>query len=567
MADSPVELIKEKIDIVDFISGYINLSRAGKNWKGLCPFHKEKTPSFMVSPERQTWHCFGCNLGGDIFTFLMKYENLEFGEALRVLAEKAGVELKKVSPQEYKYIGLLYELNELAKKFFISELENNKKAFEYILSRGLKPETISEFEIGFAPDLNDGLSIHLINSGYSPDDIIRAGLAIKNEKGRVFDRFRGRIMFPIHNHLGKVVGFTGRILPEFEKEDVGKYINSPETPIFKKSKILYGFWKSKNFIREKNSAFLVEGQMDFLASWQAGIKNTVASSGTALTEDHLSALRKLTDKLIITFDNDKAGQEAGEKAIDMALKFDFDVKIVMFQDFKDPAEAALAGEKNLLNTIEKAMPAPEFYFQKYLKQEESNWSKDKLKNIQAVLQKLLNIESPVERNFWIKKLSEITSIDEKVLIEEAQKLIKKVKIVSRVDSKENNNQIYSKKFNRWELLSQEFIIALLGKESLNPEIEEKKYLEPNYQKIFELLSKGVKKSEDPSLDEIINLIMLKSGDYLILNLEEIKKELKKEYLKEKKIELTKKIREAEKQNNEDTIKKYLAELNDLLNQK
>ena len=567
MADSPVELIKEKIDIVDFISSYINLSRAGKNWKGLCPFHKEKTPSFMVSPERQTWHCFGCNLGGDIFTFLMKYENLEFGEALRVLAEKAGVELKKVSPQEYKYIGLLYELNELAKKFFISELENNKKAFEYILSRGLKPETISEFEIGFAPDLNDGLSIHLINSGYSPDDIIRAGLAIKNEKGRVFDRFRGRIMFPIHNHLGKVVGFTGRILPEFEKEDVGKYINSPETPIFKKSKILYGFWKSKNFIREKNSAFLVEGQMDFLASWQAGIKNTVASSGTALTEDHLSALRKLTDKLIITFDNDKAGQEAGEKAIDMALKFDFDVKIVMFQDFKDPAEAALAGEKNLLNTIEKAMPAPEFYFQKYLKQEKSNWSKDKLKNIQAVLQKLLNIESPVERNFWIKKLSEITSIDEKVLIEEAQKLIKKVKIVSRVDSKENNNQIYSKKFNRWELLSQEFIIALLGKESLNPEIEEKKYLEPNYQKIFELLSKGVKKSEDPSLDEIINLIMLKSGDYLILNLEEIKKELKKEYLKEKKIELTKKIREAEKQNNEDAIKKYLAELNDLLNQK
>jgi DNA primase len=567
MADSPVELIKEKIDIVDFISSYINLSRAGKNWKGLCPFHKEKTPSFMVSPERQTWHCFGCNLGGDIFTFLMKYENLEFGEALRVLAEKAGVELKKVSPQEYKYIGLLYELNELAKKFFISELENNKKAFEYILSRGLKPETISEFEIGFAPDLNDGLSIHLINSGYSPDDIIRAGLAIKNEKGRVFDRFRGRIMFPIHNHLGKVVGFTGRILPEFEKEDVGKYINSPETPIFKKSKILYGFWKSKNFIREKNSAFLVEGQMDFLASWQAGIKNTVASSGTALTEDHLSALRKLTDKLIITFDNDKAGQEAGEKAIDMALKFDFDVKIVIFQDFKDPAEVALAGEKNLLNAIEKAMPAPEFYFQKYLKQEKSNWSKDKLKNIQAVLQKLLNIESPVERNFWIKKLSEITSIDEKVLIEEAQKLIKKVKIVSRVDSKENNNQIYSKKFNRWELLSQEFIIALLGKESLNPEIEEKKYLEPNYQKIFELLSKGVKKSEDPSLDEIINLIMLKSGDYLILNLEEIKKELKKEYLKEKKIELTKKIREAEKQNNEDAIKKYLAELNDLLNQK
>jgi DNA primase len=565
MADSPKDLIKEKIDIVDFIGSYIPLTRTGKNWKALCPFHKEKTPSFMVSPERQTWRCFGCGASGDIFTFLMKYENLEFGEALKILAEKAGIELKKISPQEYKYVGLLYDLNDLAKKFFINQLENNKKAFNYLLSRGLKPETIAEFEIGYAPLSGDELSIYFINAGYTPEDLIRAGLVIRNEQGKIFDRFRGRIMFPIHNHLGKVVGFTGRILPELESEDVGKYVNSPETPIFKKSKILYGFWKSKNFIREKNSVFLVEGQMDFLASWQAGIKNTVASSGTALTESHLSALRKLTDNLIITFDNDPAGQEAGEKAIDMALNFDFNVKIVVFRNFKDPAEAVLANPQNLFDAIENALSAPEFYFEKYLKSQ-NKFSREYLKEIQAVLQKLLNIESLVERNFWIKKLSEKTSIDEKILIEEAQKLAQKTKISFPKGTENQNEVLPQKKFTRWELLSQEFISALLSLEKLQEDVEEKIYLEPLHQKIFDLLVKGIKKSEDPYLDEIIDLILLKVTSPESYDLEKIKKELKKEYIKEKRKEIVSKIKEAELKNDHNALEQALQELYQLLNQ-
>jgi DNA primase len=565
MAESPKDLIKEKIDIVDFIGSYIPLTRTGKNWKALCPFHKEKTPSFMVSPERQTWRCFGCGASGDIFTFLMKYENLEFGEALKILAEKAGIELKKISPQEYKYVGLLYDLNDLAKKFFINQLENNKKAFNYLLERGLKPETIAEFEIGYAPLSGDELSIYFINAGYTPEDLIRAGLVIRNEQGKIFDRFRGRIMFPIHNHLGKVVGFTGRILPELESEDVGKYVNSPETPIFKKSKILYGFWKTKNFIREKNSVFLVEGQMDFLASWQAGIKNTVASSGTALTESHLSTLRKLTDNLIINFDNDPAGQEAGEKAIDMALNFDFNVKIVVFRNFKDPAEAVLDNPQNLFDAIESALSAPEFYFEKYLKSQ-NKFSREYLKEIQAVLQKLLNIESPVERNFWIKKLSEKTSIDEKILIEEAQKLAQKTKI-SFPKATENQNEVLpQKKFTRWELLSQEFISALLSLEKLQEDIEEKIYLEPLHHKIFDLLVKGIKKSEDPYLDEIIDLILLKVTNPESYDLEKIKKELKNEYLKEKRKEIVSKIKEAELKNDHSALEIALQELYQLLNQ-
>lgn len=562
MANSPVELIKEKIDIVDFIGSYISLTRAGKNWRALCPFHKEKTPSFMVSPERQSWHCFGCGLGGDIFTFLMKYENLEFGEALKILAEKAGIELKKISPQEYKYVGLLYELNEIAKKFFQEQLENNQKVFDYLYQRGLKKETISEFEIGFAPSSYDGLTIYLINLGYSRDDILRSGLVFINEKGKIMDRFRQRIMFPIHNHLGKIVGFTGRILPEFESNEIGKYVNSPESPIFRKSKILYGFWKSKNFIRETNSAFLVEGQMDFLLSWQVGIKNVLATSGTALTEEHLNAIKKLTENLIISFDNDSAGWEAGERAIDLANSLDMGVKIVVLKDFKDPAEAALNNPEELKNAIDSAIPAIEFYFKKYLKENFDSSNRDDLKNLRIVISKILNISSPVERGFWMKKLSERIKVDEKNLIEEAQKIVLQNKTKKNFNTNEPKNQ---RKFNRWEILSQEFIRALLANEILRESIKEIKYLEPKYKKVLDLLVSGKKQSEDKEIDELINLILVGVKEKEAYNLEEIKKHLFVEFLKERRKQIISEIKEAEIKGDEEKINKGLKELHDLLN--
>src|SRR3989344_1576897 len=242
---SPVEEIKQKLDIVEFLRGYLTVQPAGKNFKANCPFHKEKTPSFMISPERQSWHCFGCGIGGDVFRFTMRYENVEFGEALRILADKAGIELRRLNPAEYKYTGLLYELNQLAKEFFRKELENSAEAKKYLLERGLKQETINEFEIGWAPNKPEALTFHLLSMNYRPEDMVQAGLSFKTDRGAQIDRFRGRIMFPIHNHLGKVVGFTGRILPQFDNGQTGKYVNSPETPIFNKSKLLYGFWKSK----------------------------------------------------------------------------------------------------------------------------------------------------------------------------------------------------------------------------------------------------------------------------------------------------------------------------------
>ena len=363
MPSSTTELIKSRLDIVAFLRGYLTLQPAGRNFKALCPFHKEKTPSFMVSPDRQSWHCFGCGLGGDAFTFVMKYENVEFGEALRILAEKAGVELKHENPAEYRYSGLLYDLNNAAKEFFKRALGAAPVAKEYLKSRGLTQETIETFELGWAPNEPEALAMQLLNSGSAPQDIIQAGLAIKTERGLMLDRFRGRIMFPIHNHTGKTVGFTGRILPSLDKGDAGKYVNSPETPIFQKSKLLYGFWKSKDAIREAKAVVLVEGQMDFLMSWQSGVKNIVASSGTALTADHLIVLHRLADELIINYDSDTAGADAAERAIDLAQASDFSVKIAAMEEFKDAADAAKADPKNVERAIRGRDPGARILFQ------------------------------------------------------------------------------------------------------------------------------------------------------------------------------------------------------------
>jgi DNA primase len=561
MADSPIELIKEKIDIVNFLSGYLQLTRAGKNYKALCPFHKEKTPSFMVSPERQSWHCFGCGLGGDIFTFLMKYENLEFGEALKVLAEKAGVELKKISPQEYKYVGLLYELNEIAKNFFIEQLENNKEAEAYLKSRGLSKETIAEFEIGASPFGYDELAVHLINLGYDREDILRSGLVFINEKGKIMDRFRQRIMFPIHNHLGKIVGFTGRILPQFETDEIGKYVNSPETSIFKKSKILYGFWKSKNFIREADAAFLVEGQMDFLMSWQSGIKNVLATSGTSLTMEHLSAIKKITENLIISFDNDSAGWEAGERAIDLANSLDFSTKVVILEDAKDPAELAYKNPEKLKEIIKNPIPSIEFYFKKYLKADLTPTDKNYLKNLRIVLLKILNLSSPVERNFWIKQLAQKTQTSESSLIEEIQKLNNKFKN----NSKKEPENLAAKKFNRLEILSQEFIRALIAYDLLNQDIKELEYLDDQYKKIFNLIKDKKYKTNENSVDELINLILLGVKEKEFYNLDELKKHLKNEFIKQRKNEIIKQIKEAEIKGDENKLKDALTELHNLIN--
>lgn len=561
MPSSTTELIKSKLDIVDFLRGYLTLTPAGKNFKALCPFHKEKTPSFMVSPERQSWHCFGCGIGGDIFGFVMRHENIEFGEALRMLAEKAGVELRRENPAEYRYSGLLYDLNDAAKNYFRKALAAAPIAKKYLADRGLKPETIEEFELGWAPNESEALSMHLLNSGSAPQDLLQAGLSIKTERGLMLDRFRGRIMFPIHNHLGKVVGFTGRILPQLDKGDMGKYVNSPETPIFQKSKLLYGFWKSKDGIREAKAAFLVEGQTDFLMSWQSGIKNVVASSGTALTADHLRSIHRLAEELILGFDNDVAGSDAAERAIDLAEANDFTVKVAVFKDFKDAAEAAQAGSENVRKTIAAAVPAPVFYFEKYLPKDSTALkNREGLRRLRVVLAKLKSIASPVERGFWLKELAERTGVAEKTLEEESGRATPAgIPIPAQKEEAAPKREA-----SRQELIVEELLAAALTKSDFAMLDDCADFLNPVQKEILRLLESGERKSEDPSLDETVGLIVLRaSADIPHEEVSALKAELAKEYYRERRKILAQAVKNAEAKKNETELGAALEELRNL----
>jgi DNA primase len=427
-----VQQIKEKLDIVELIKEYIQLLPAGQNFKAVCPFHKEKTPSFMVSPSRQTWRCFGqCNEGGDIFSFIMKYEGVEFYEALKMLAEKAGVELRSVSPASQKEFGVLYDITDAAREFFIQQLQSNDEAKEYLSQRKLHPDTQETFGIGFAPSSMDALTLHLVNAGYSMEDVERAGLAFKTQRGTYMDRFRGRIIFPLYNTFGKTVGFAGRILPTLDDEKTAKYINTPETPIYNKSHILYGYHITKGAIKDEHEAVLVEGNMDVIMLHQDGVENAVAISGTALTEHHLEVLSRNADSLLLFFDNDQAGQAAADRAIDMASEHDFDVRIVVLQEGKDAADVVAAHPGSMKATIkEKAVSAFEFYRRRYLDDMDESNTKSR---IRSMLEKVVALKSPVERSRWIQKIADATTLREKVLLDEMELLSTPKKRISNED--------------------------------------------------------------------------------------------------------------------------------------
>ncbi len=466
MTDSTTQ-IKEKLDIADFVRTYVQLHPAGRNLKGLCPFHKEKTPSFIVSPDRQTWHCFGCGIGGDVFAFMMKYENIDFVEALKILGEKTGVDIGRVGNNDQKQVNILYEVNNAAKTFFKHMLRQpeGKAAIEYLKKRAMTGETAQEFEIGFAPDGIDLLLKYLTGKGFPVSVIESAGLVFRTERGTFMDRFRARIIFPLYNHFGKVVGFTGRIMPGHEHENTGKYMNSPETPVFNKSKVLYGFDRAKNNIREAGAAVLVEGQMDFIMAWQDGVKNLVATSGTALTVEHLKALRRAAETLILSFDQDEAGRVATERAIDLAGAADFAVKVMDMPadlEAKDPADIAVAKPGLLKSLATSAMPAMEYYFSRYLKGGSATEIK---KDTRVVLSKIKFLTSPVERAHWLKEVSRRSGIQENYLIEELE-AIKVVQVAS--PARDNESVRENEPMARKDLISQRLASLVIGAKNKYP---------------------------------------------------------------------------------------------------
>ncbi|OHA49156.1 MAG: DNA primase [Candidatus Terrybacteria bacterium RIFCSPLOWO2_02_42_20] len=417
---STVEQIKSRLDITDVVQSYVKLQKAGANFKANCPFHNEKTPSFFISPARQSWHCFGCSRGGDMFSFVMEIEGVDFLESLKILADKAGVEIEKIDKNRQNERLRLLQLMDEAVKFYEMELRKNTDVVAYLKKRGMKGETAKSFNVGFAPAGWRNLYDYLKNKGYSDSETEKAGMAVKSTKAQTgyYDRFRSRIMFPILNGSGQTVGFSGRIFGEEGTDSGGKYINSPQTILYDKSKVLYGFDKAKNEIRKKDACVIMEGQMDAVMSHQAGVVNAVAVSGTALTVEHLRLIKRLTEKIIMAFDKDEAGARASSKGIDMALAEGFEVKIAVSPSGKDPADAVLDNPESWIKAVSEAKNVIEFYLELF----------DERKDIERkILPYIAVLPSEMDKAGWVKKISEKLKIKEDAVWDE----LKKVKLAPK----------------------------------------------------------------------------------------------------------------------------------------
>lgn len=474
MIGSPIEEIKNRLDIVEVVGQYLRLQRAGQNWRALCPFHSEKKPSFFVSPARQIWHCFGCGAGGNIFDFVMKIEGIEFKDALRILADKAGVELKKPDPELDTARQRLYHICELATKFFEHQLKETKignKVKEYLISRGLKPETITEWRIGYAPDNWTALSDFLASQGYSLEEIEAAGLTIKKEdltddfSPNYYDRFRGRIMFPIFDIQDRVIGFGGRI---FKKEDTAKYINSPTTLLYDKSRVLYGLNKAKVDIRKEDKCIVVEGYMDAIMLFQAGYRNVVAASGTALTITQLRLLKRYTDNLYLAFDMDTAGNNATQRGIDLAQQEGFNIRVIVMPSGKDPAEIIAENPSNFDKAFKEARNIMEFYFESALSSHDSSLPDGKKKIANTLLPRIAMIPNAIEKAYWRQKLADVLGVTEQDVEEELKKTVSLLKTeqrfseVSAIEDLEDLSSSLTEKKSRKEIL-EEYIISILLK--------------------------------------------------------------------------------------------------------
>ena len=356
MADNQIEEVKSRTDIVAIIGERIELKKAGRNFKALCPFHGEKTPSFMVSPELQIFKCFGCGEAGDVFAFLEKYEGMEFPEALKYLADRAGIKLERTNFGQSSEKEKLIEINTQVVRFYnylLLEHPVGAKALKYLeKDRGLKKETIEEFKLGFSPESSYALKKFLVDKKkFLPIDIEKAGIGIPRGQD-LYDRFNGRVIFPLFDHRGNPIGFAGRILP-WDKRETGKYINSPETPLYHKSSVLYGLNQTRGQIKKKKVAIVVEGELDLISSWQAGIKNVVAIKGSALTEEQVKLLSRFAQKFILALDSDIAGDAAARRGIKVAADIGVEVKVAKMTGYKDPDEAARGNiegyKKDLIN--------------------------------------------------------------------------------------------------------------------------------------------------------------------------------------------------------------------------
>ena len=416
----PKDEIKQKINIEELVGEYIQLKPSGTHsFKGLCPFHGEKTPSFHVSPDKEIWHCFGCGEGGDCFSFVQKMEGMNFSEALMHLGRMVGVEVKRFDSKAGNERQRLLALVELAAKYFRKVLLDSPKAGaarKYELSRGIPSGVSESFGLGFAPDDWSALSDFLTKRGYAESELIKAGLSLRKKSGSgVIDRFRNRYMVPLRDQHGNTVGFTGRIMPGADDKSA-KYMNSPETPVYHKGSLVFGLDLAKRAIKQEGFVIITEGNLDVVASHKAGVKNVVASSGTALTEDQLSLLARYTKTIVFAFDADAAGFAAAKKGISIARSLDFDVRsAILPNEAKDPDDLVQSNPQAWRDVTHASVPIMEYIIAQVKKGKDLSSVDDKRAMAAELLPAVAEIKNIVEREHWLQVVSTLLSVDASVL--------------------------------------------------------------------------------------------------------------------------------------------------------
>ena len=422
---SVITEVKQRLDIVEFISEYVTLQKAGRNFKGLCPFHTEKHPSFFVFPEQQSWHCFGaCGTGGDIFSFIMKREGIDFGQALRILAQRGGVTLgsrEAPSKAEDEKRERLFQINEATAEYYyhiLSATRAGATARDYLTKRKVMPGTIKEFRVGFSPDAWETIKNYLLGKGYTEKELVEAGLVIEKEGGGSYDRFRNRLVFPICDIQGRVAGFGARVLDD----SLPKYINSPQTPIFDKSNSLYGIDKAKSVIKKRDSVIIVEGYMDVLTAHQHDWQNVVGSMGTSLTEKQVEGIKRLTNNITLALDADLAGEEATLRGKAILAYSNIEANVILLPPGKDPDE--VIGEEPVLwqKLVEQAMPIMDFAFQSVIGKVDINKARGKSLAVQKLLPSIHEIKDPAQRFHYVEKLARALKIERSGLEVALQKL-------------------------------------------------------------------------------------------------------------------------------------------------
>lgn len=432
---SVVDDIKARLDIVDVVSGYVALQKAGRNFKAPCPFHTEKTPSFIVNPQRQSWRCFGaCSIGGDAFAFVMRHENVDFNGAMRQLAQKAGIEISPTSKQDSDRRSALYNINRLAASFYQDLLKSPRgaAAMKYLEERGVNAEAMQTFQLGLSPDGWDGLKTYLSNMGVDGEQAVATGLIYRNESGRTWDFFRGRLMFPIHNRAGDVIGFGGRQMSEPQPNEQGynpKYINTASTPIFDKRSTLYGLHLAHSDIRSSNTGVIVEGYMDVIAAHQHGYRNVVASMGTALTENQVSQLKSLARNFVLALDPDTAGQEATLRSLEASWKVIGDqsaagsrsqgvlyqrdpitLKIAALPEGKDPDELIRHDSEEWERLTENALPLMSYLIPAIASRFDISTGQGKSQVVEAVFPLIAATQNAFDQQRYMQSLADALGI-------------------------------------------------------------------------------------------------------------------------------------------------------------